>query len=110
MSLFRASATCAARARRSAALRLICYCLIAVAGRAQEDEWYVKPLFSLASTDIRTINVRPLLSVACPGKALVRTDRVSREIGCSTCPPGSDFYIDRDTMSASLQAVTFGHF
>src|SRR5690348_8335969 len=35
----------------------------------------------------------------------------SHENGCSTCPRGSDFFIDQDALGGvSLQAVSFGHF
>jgi hypothetical protein len=77
---------------------------------AQEDEWYVKPVFSLAASDLRTIDVRPLLEAACTGKVFLHAGKDGVEMGCSTCPPGSGLYIHRDILSLTLKAVTFGHF
>ena len=102
--------SCVGRFGGTSILLLICFAVAQVVCWGQGDEWYLKPLFPLAAGDLRMIDVRPLLDVACPGKAFLRDGKDGREMGCSTCPPGSDFYIDRDTMSQSLEAVTFGHF
>src|SRR5690348_10904963 len=89
----------------------LAYCagifLFTTIAHGQPDDWYIRPIFPLASADFNTVDIQPLLEAACPGKTYRRNKRGRQEVGCKVCPAGSGI---RDVPGQSLEAVTFGHF